>query len=67
LGATPEARAAAYREAMAEYLASGDHAPIDEEVEDEDEIVYERRVRRPDGTSAREDGRQYGRKRKVRR
>jgi len=62
LGPTPEARAQAYRLHMAEYLELDIDASIDEEVRDEVDERYDLRLRRPDGSSAREGVCRYGRK-----
>jgi putative transposase len=62
LGPTPSKRAEAYRAAMVEYLELEEAAPIDEEVEEVDDEGYERRLERPDRSSAREAFLRYGRK-----
>ncbi len=66
LGATPMARAVAYRHAMIQYLELEDDAAIDDEIkkrEARDAEVYRRRVERPGRGWAREAQSRYGRKR----
>ncbi|HUQ04623.1 MAG TPA: transposase [Kofleriaceae bacterium] len=61
LGNTPSERAAAYRREMGAYLQLGDDALVDEEIRRREDKDAEpaTRIRRPDGTSARESAVEY--------
>jgi putative transposase len=63
LGETVEARGAAYRACMESYLAQEREALVDEETERRDIEPYDLRIKRPDGSSAREASGRWGRKR----